>query len=200
MTDTDILLVAKQVWQREAKEIQRLGEYAQNDSFVAVVRLLAEHKGRVITSGVGTSGVAARKGAHTLSCIEVPTLFLNPADAVHGAMGVVQPGDIVFLLSKGGGTEEITKLIPSLREKGTTLIAVTENRDSLLAMQSDLVLQVAVEQEADSFNMLATSSTVAVIAMFDAISVALMHLTRFTKKQFSIIHPGGAVGERLLHV
>lgn len=154
-------------------------------------------KGKIITSGCGTSGVAARKVAHTLSCIECPSLFLEPADAVHGGLGVVQEGDLVILFSKGGETKEISNLIAPSQIKKAFVIGVTENEKSSLATQSDLFLQVKVSQEPDDFNMLATSSIIATIAIFDAICIAITQLRGFTKEQFSIIHPGGAVGKRL---
>lgn len=178
--------------------MQRLEEYCDRNAFDACVRLLTNHTGRVAVCGVGTSGVAARKLAHSLSCIEIPAFFLNPADAVHGALGSVQKGDIVFLISKGGGTKEIVQVIPSLKAKDVMIIAITENPNSELGQSSDLLLKVAIEKEADTFNMLATTSTLAVIALFDAISIAVMQLTGYTKEQFAIIHPSGAVGDRLL--
>ncbi|NCB00948.1 MAG: SIS domain-containing protein [Spirochaetia bacterium] len=198
MTDSRIIEKAKEVWEIESQAIKQLIDRVDYESFIKVVHLLSSHKGRVITCGVGTSGVAARKGAHTLSCVNISTLFLNPADAVHGALGVVQKGDIVFLLSKGGGSKEIVQLISPLKEKGATIIAITENQESQLAKESDIILSVKVEKEADSFNMLATSSTLAVIAMFDALSVSVMELTHYSKEQFAVIHPSGAVGQRLL--
>jgi KpsF/GutQ family protein len=147
---------------------------------------------------VGTSAAAARKIAHSLCCIERPALFLSPGDAVHGGLGAVQPGDIAILISKGGGTGEIMNMVPSLREKKVFIVAVTEKEASPLAANSDLVVKVAIEREADEFNMLATTSTMAVVALFDAVAIALMTHTNYTREQFAIIHPGGAVGDRLL--
>jgi KpsF/GutQ family protein len=160
--------------------------------------MLAECKGKIITSGAGTSAAAARKIAHSLSCVERPSLFLSPADAVHGGLGVVQPGDVAILISKGGGTKELLALVPALETKQVAIIGVTENGESPLARASDLLLKVRVEKEADEFNMLATTSTMAVIAVFDAVAIALMQYTGYTREQFAVIHPGGAVGERLL--
>jgi KpsF/GutQ family protein len=198
METSEIKAIAKRVWDTAAYEMERMEKVYDEQVFCDIVRMLANHTGRVVTSGVGTSGVAARKLAHSLSCIERPSCYLNPADAVHGAMGFVQSGDIVFLLSKGGGTSEVVQLIPALRQKHVTIIAVTERLDSPLAQQSDRVLHVQVEREADPFNMLATTSILAVIAMFDALCIAVMEMTGYTKDQFAVIHPGGAVGERLL--
>jgi KpsF/GutQ family protein len=198
MTDNEIQAVASHVWTTASQELLRLHEYNDKEVFVRCVRMLALHTGRVVVTGVGTSGVAARKFAHSLSCIEVPAIYLNPADAMHGAMGLVQKGDLVFLISKGGGTKEIMQLIPSLRHKQVSLIAVSENKQSPLVEQTDMFLHVEVQHEADSFNMLATTSILAVIAMFDAICIAVMQLKGYTKEQFAVIHPGGAVGDRLV--
>lgn len=160
--------------------------------------MIGECRGRIVTSGAGTSGSAAKKVAHTLSCIERPAFFLSPSDAVHGALGSVQHGDIAILFSKGGGTHEILEMIPALKSKHVKLIGVTENIESALAADSDVALVVRVKHEADRFNMLATTSTVAVLAVFDALCVVLMDLLSFCREQFAIIHPGGAVGARLL--
>ena len=199
MSDQDISRIALHVWRTAAHEMIRLEEYHDRQAFVACVRLLAIHKGRVAVAGVGTSGVAAKKLVHSLCCIEVPAFYLNPADAVHGALGSVQEGDIVFLISKGGGTREIIQMIPSLQAKKTTIVAITENPESVLGVSCDILLRVAIEREADTFNMLATTSTLTVIALFDALAIAVMQVTGFTQEQFAIIHPSGAVGDRLLH-
>jgi D-arabinose 5-phosphate isomerase GutQ len=113
-------------------------------------------------------------------------------------LGLVQPGDVVIAISKGGVTRELLNLVPASKTKQAFLIAVTENPDSPLARAADLLLRVKVEREPDPFNMLATASTLAVIAVFDAVCIALMHQTGYTREQFAVIHPGGAVGERLL--
>jgi KpsF/GutQ family protein len=152
-----------------------------------------------VTSGCGTSATAARKIAHSLSCIERPSFFLTPSDAVHGALGSVQSDDVAILISKGGGTHEIVAMLPAFASKSVPVIAVTERPDSPLARAAELVVPVRIEREADEFNMLATTSTMAVIAWFDAVCIALMRETGYTRQQFAVIHPGGAVGERLTH-
>ncbi|MDC7245960.1 MAG: DUF4432 family protein [Sphaerochaetaceae bacterium] len=193
-----ISAIASHVWRTAEYELHRLGEYFDRNAFVSCVNMLADHKGRVAVSGAGTSGVAARKFVHSLNCVEIQSYFLNPADAVHGALGSVGDSDLVFLISKGGGTREIVQLIPSLKAKNATIVAVTENEGSVLALSSNLVLKVAINKEADEFDMLATTSTLAVVALFDALAIAAMQVTHFTKEQFAIIHPSGAVGDRLL--
>jgi KpsF/GutQ family protein len=185
-------------WSIGAAELGRLHSYIDKDSFAQLVKVLGETGGRTAISGVGTSGAAAKKIAHSLCCIERPAFFLSPDDGVHGGLGAVQPGDVVILISKGGGTEEIVRLIPSLKAKKTFIIAVTENETSALARAANLLLRIRVDREADGFNMLATTSTMAVIAVFDAACIALMAYTNYTREQFAVIHPSGAVGERLL--
>ena len=193
-----MLQTARQVWKTGAAELLRLCDTLDPESIEGCVRLIAGCKGRIITAGVGTSGAAARKISHSLSCIECPAFFLDPGDSVHGALGVAQPGDVAILISKGGGTREIVNMIGALETKEVSIIGVTENAESVLAKHSDTVLHVKVMKEADSFNMLATTSTMAVVAVFDAICIVLMKYKGYTREQFAIIHPGGAVGDRLL--
>jgi KpsF/GutQ family protein len=178
--------------------LSRLEEIIDQEALSRCVEVIGSCKGRILTAGVGTSGAAAKKIAHSLSCIERPSFFLSPGDAVHGAPGAAQEGDVAILISKGGGTREIVNIIPALQTKKVFIIGVTENEDSVLARESDLLIKVKIEREADAFNMLATTSTMAVVAVFDAICIALMYYTNYTREQFVIIHPGGAVGERLL--
>ena len=117
--------------------------------------------------------------------------------AVHGGLGVLQKNDIIIALSRGGKTKEILDIIPAIKEKGAKLITVTENEESELAIAGDLILKIKIDKEADPFNMLATSSTMAILAVFDAIMVLIMIQESYKKDQFAVIHPGGAVGERL---
>ena len=197
MTTEEIWTSACGVWDTAAQELSRLALSVDRAALVRCVESLAACRGRIVTMGCGTSAAAARKIAHTLSCIERPSFFLSPSDAPHGALGAVQPGDIVILVSKGGGTKELLGLVPSLKAKRASLIVVTENADSPLARASDLLVKVKVECEADPFNMLATTSTMAVVAVFDAVCIALMKYTGYTREQFAVIHPHGAVGDRL---
>jgi KpsF/GutQ family protein len=189
---------ACRTWAVGASELERLSSSIDKTSFERLVETIGNMTGRIAVAGVGTSGAAAKKIAHSLSCIERPAFFLSPADAVHGGLGLVQPGDVAILISKGGGSSEIMNLIPALRAKKIRIVAVSEDEASPLAVAADLLLKVRVEREADPFNMLATTSTMAVIAVFDAVCIALMAYTNYSRSQFAIIHPSGAVGERLL--
>ena len=199
MTDQEILSEINRCLTMEAESIAQLRQTLEQEAVLAAANALMNCKGKVILSGCGTSAMAARKIAHSLCCIEIPALFLSPADAVHGALGVLQQEDILILISKGGNTQELVNLIPACKTKGALLIGVSENPESVIAMQADIYLKVKVEQEPCRFNMLATASTLAVIATFDAICIALMQMTGYTREQFAVIHPGGAVGERLLN-
>ncbi|MBQ6655532.1 MAG: SIS domain-containing protein [Erysipelotrichaceae bacterium] len=181
----------------EAREIDRLREYADFAVLSEVVEKIAACRGKVVITGCGTSAAAAKKIVHSLTVIDIPAVFLVPSDAVHGSLGVLQKDDIVVFISKGGNTSELTAFAANARQKADTLITVSENEDSLLAQQSDIFVKVKIEREPDEFNMLATASTMAVIAVFDAICVALMKYRGFTRESFALNHPGGAVGERL---
>lgn len=152
---------------------------------------------KIITCASGSSGIAAKKFAHTLCCIERPAQFLPPCEAMHGGLGAVQKGNIVVLVSRGGKTAELLPVLDVSIKKGATVIGVTENMDSPIAKQSDIVLPMHIEKESDKYNMQATSSYIATIALFDALICAVMEETDYKKEQFALIHPGGAVGERL---
>lgn len=185
-------------WNVEADSIRSLADKTDMDAVMRAVEVLSQMKGKAIVAGCGTSGAAAKKIAHSLCCVERPAAFLSPADAVHGALGMLQKDDVLILITKGGNTAEIVNFIPACKDKGAFLIGVTENENSVLAKEADLFLKVKVDKEPCPFNMLATASTLAVISLFDAICIALMVETGYTKEQFLRIHPGGAVGERLL--
>lgn len=197
MDDKKIWMQAKKVWDIESTALSGLSDSIDRDEFLTCVKLIAGCKGRIITTGAGTSAVAAKKISHSLSCIERPSFFLVPSDAVHGALGAVCSGDIVILISKGGNTKEVVDLIGPLKAKKAVLLGVTEDYNSSLAKNCDYVLKVSSAKEADSFNMLATTSTLAVVSVFDAICIVLMEITGFTIERFAVIHPEGAVGQRL---
>ncbi len=165
-------------------------------AFEAAARALSDCD-RIITSASGSSGVAAKKFAHTLCCIERPAQFLPPCEAMHGGLGAVQKGNVVVLVSRGGKTAELLPVLDVALKKGATVIGVTENLDSPIGRHADIVLPMHIERESDKYNMQATASFVATIALFDALICAVMEETDYQKSQFALIHPGGAVGERL---
>lgn len=198
MTREDILSEVRRTLTIEAQSVQKLTDELNEDAVLQVANAIADCKGKIILSACGTSAMAAKKIAHSLNCIERPALFLTPSDAVHGGLGVLQADDIFILISKGGNTGELTRLIPACKTKKALLISVSENEGSQLAQAADIFLKVKVEMEPCRFNMLATASTMAVVATFDAICIALMQMTGYTREQFAVIHPAGAVGDRLL--
>ncbi|MDQ1004891.1 KpsF/GutQ family protein [Neobacillus niacini] len=182
---------------KESEAIEEINANLDEEQINKIVELVMDCKGKIITTGCGTSAAAAKKIAHTLSCIECPALFLSPSDAVHGGLGVVRNQDIVIVFSKGGETQEINNIIPSCKVKGATIIAITESEGSYIAREADALLKIKVSKEPDDFNMLATSSILATIAVFDAICIAITRFRGFTKEQFAVIHPGGKVGNTL---
>jgi D-arabinose 5-phosphate isomerase GutQ len=134
-----------------------------------------------------------------MCCIERPARFISPAEAVHGASGFLQAGDVMLLASRGGQTAELLPILSICKQKGVTIIAVTENLDSPLASGADIVLQLLVTKEVDRYNMQGTTSFTVLSVLFDALQAALIEETGFQSEQFACIHPGGAVGARLNH-
>lgn len=182
---------------QESHNLLEAYDSLEKDSVEQVVGLIKDCRGKIILSACGTSAMAARKITHTLNVVGRPALFLNPADASHGGLGVLQPQDIMILISKGGETGELLPIEKVARVKQIKTVVVTENRESQLARQSDCVLFVKVQKEPDQFNMMATGSTLAVISVFDAICILISKEEGYTKEDLALIHPGGAVGKRL---
>ena len=190
----------ERVVKSEGEAILSLLQTVDQDTVSRIVELLIKvkaEKRRVITVGCGTSGAAAKKIAHSLCCVEIPATFLSPATAAHGAMGYIQEGDLVILVTKGGSTAELLGLLPCCKEKGAIVVGVCENEGSKLAQAADIFLKVRIESEPCPWGLLATASTLAVIAVWDAIIITAMQYNGFTREQFLCIHPGGAVGEKL---
>lgn len=187
----------RHVWDIEAQEVARLSEYVDLEVAEQVMALIAGCTGKVIVTACGTSAAAAKKVVHSLAVIDVPAVFLVPSDAVHGSLGIIRPEDVVIFISKGGNTSELTRFLPNVKGKGATIVGVGEDPQSAIGRTSDVFLTVKIEREPDEFNMLATASTMAVIAVFDAICIALMREQAFSLDDFALNHPQGAVGERL---
>lgn len=180
----------------EADSIRKALDKIDKVPFGKAVDALAKAK-RIATSGCGHSGIACRHFAHSLCCIELPARFISPSEALHGASGFIQKGDAAVLASRGGKTSELLPLLKIFRQKGATVIGITENMESPIAMESDIVIKMHVERETDKYDSQGTTSFVVLSAIFDALQVALIEETGFKNEQFAIIHPGGAVGERL---
>jgi arabinose-5-phosphate isomerase len=159
-----------------------------------------EGRGRVVVTGMGKSGIIAQKIAATLSSTGSPALFLHPAEAVHGDLGALMPGDVVIALSASGETEEILRLLPLLKRKGDALVSFCCNMNSTLATASDVTLDCSVEREACGLNLAPTASTTAMLALGDALAIAVSLRKGFRAEDFAELHPGGKLGKRLARV
>lgn len=180
----------------ESKAVLDVLECVNTEAFGRAVDAMS-HCDKIITSGCGGSGIAAKKFAHSLCCIEKNGYFLSPSEALHGGLGCVKKEDVVLLLSRGGKTAELMPIVSVCNEKKATLIAVTENNDSPLALRSQILIPMHVEQESDPCGIMTTTSFVMAVALFDAMLSAIMVETGYRIEQFALIHPGGAVGELL---
>ena len=180
----------------ESKAIENIVGYLDKESFAEAVNILSTCP-KIITCASGSSGIAAMKFAHSLCCIERNARFLAPAEAVHGGMGCIKKGDAVVIVSRGGQTVELLPIIDVCNIKGAILIAITENINSTLAKKAQIVVPLKIERESDKYNVMATSSFIATVAVFDAMLCAVMEETDYKLEQFALIHPGGSVGERL---
>ena len=180
----------------EAAAISEIIDYLDIDRFYEAVEVLSSCP-KIITCASGSSGIAAKKFSHSLNCIERNAQFLSPALAIHGGMGCMKAGDAVVMVSRGGKTAELLPIIDVCRKKGVTLIGVTENLESPLARSSQIIIPMKIKKESDPLNVMATTSFVVTIAIFDALLAAIMEVTGYQLAQFALIHPGGAVGNRL---
>ena len=168
-----------------------------NADFVKAVKTIADSKGRLIVSGIGKSAIIAQKIVATLNSTGTPSVFMHAADAIHGDLGMIQTDDIVLVISKSGNSPEIKALAPLVKNFGNTLIGMVGNIESFLALNSDIVLNTTVEQEACPINLAPTSSTTAQMVMGDALAVCLMEIKEFNSSDFAKYHPGGALGKKL---
>ena len=192
-----VLALARDVLATEAKAIAELATRL-GDAFVAAVNLLLHCRGRVIVSGIGKSGHIARKLAATLASTGTPAFFVHPAEASHGDLGMITPGDVVVMLSNSGETDELVLLTPHLKRQGAKIVALTGNEQSSLAQAADVHLDVAVDAEACPLGLAPTASTTATLALGDALAIALLDARGFSVEDFARSHPGGPLGRRLL--
>ncbi len=188
---------AKEVIRQQAGQIQALAEKI-GDDFIRAVDILRSCSGRVILTGMGKSGMIARKIAGTLNSTGTPAMYLHPSDGVHGDLGVVTKDDVVMIFSKSGDTDELSQLIPPFKRLGVPIIGIVGKTDSPLAAKCDVVLDATVESEADSFDLVPTTSATAALVLGDALAVVLLEQRGFSPEDFAIRHPGGALGRRLL--
>lgn len=187
---------AKAVYTIEKECIEGLEKVFDEESFEKAVELL-KNAPRIGTCGCGHSGIICQHLAHLLCCIERPARFISPAEAVHGATGFLQEGDVMVFASRGGKTKELIPIIDICKKKNIKIISVTENMESILAQSSDVVLKQYVNRETDKYNSQGTTSTTALCVIFHTLTTALIEETDYKNESFAIIHPGGAVGERL---
>jgi len=192
-----ILEMARRVLKIEADAVAALIPRL-DERFVRAVELLVECRGRVVLTGMGKSGFIAKKIAATLTSTGTPALYLHPADGLHGDLGMIVQGDVVVAVSNSGGTTEIIEILPALKRFGVTLISLVGNLQSPLAKESDVALDVGVDEEACPLNLAPTASTTAALAMGDALAVSVFEKRGFKAEDFAVLHPRGRLGRRLL--
>ena len=193
----DIKKLAREVFEIEAKEIASLS-HRLTDDFEHAIHAIHQSSGKLIVSGMGKSGIIGKKIAATLASTGTPSFFLNPGEAYHGDLGMIEHNDIVLLISNSGETDEILKLIPFLKYQKNCTISMSGNEESTLAKNTKYHLNISVEKEACPLLLAPTSSTTATLVMGDAIAVTLMKLRDFKEENFAKFHPGGSLGRRLL--
>ena len=188
---------AKQVIRKQAQAILDL-ENRINEQFTKAVELILNCKGRVIVTGMGKSGIIARKIAATLASTGTAALYLHPAEGVHGDLGIVRREDVVIVVTKSGDTDEVYQLFPLFKRFGIPIISLLGNVNSPVAEKSDVVIDVSVPEEAGGDNLIPTSSTTAALVMGDALALALLEERHFSPEDFALLHPGGNLGRKLL--
>jgi arabinose-5-phosphate isomerase len=198
-TSKNTIATAKRVLRIEAEAIAGLIDRL-DERFEKAVELLHSCKGRVVVTGLGKSGLIGRKIAATLASTGTPSLFLHAADALHGDLGVMAPGDILLAVSSSGETEEMVELIEPAKRIGVQIVAMTSNPRSTLAAASDIVLDIAVKEEACPLNLAPTASTAAALAMGDALAIALLDRREFKEEDFAALHPAGRLGKKLRRI
>ena len=196
MTDNEIIQKGREVIRIESEAVANLANSIDGE-FIKAVNVIYESTGRVVLTGMGKSGLIARKIVATLNSTGTPSIYLHPTDALHGDLGMVRKEDVVILISKSGTTEEITNLLPMLKRMKVTLIAMAGIKDSRLVNECDIFLNIGVKEEACPHDLAPTASTTATLAMGDALSVALLQKRGFTAEDFAFLHPGGSLGKRL---
>ena len=199
LTPDEQLDYAREIIQLEARTLLRLSSRL-DDRFTAAIALLRGCRGLVVSSGMGKAGDIARKITGTLTSTGTRSVFLDPAGAIHGDLGVVHFGDVVIMFSQSGETEEVVRLLPSLMEAGASLVAITARSESTLGKAATVVLELGAVQEACSLGLAPSTSTTAMAALGDALALVTSRLREFTPEDFARNHPGGSLGRRLARV
>lgn len=187
---------AMEAFKIESESLMATAEVIDKAEFERAVEVLSKAE-RIASAGCGHSGIACQHFAHLMCCIERPARFISPAEAVHGGLGYIQKGDVIVLASRGGKTDELMPIADICKNKGATVIGITENLASPLAQKSDIVIAMKVTRECDKYNCQGTTSFTVLAAIFDALQTAVLENTGFKNEEFAVIHPGGAVGKRL---
>ncbi len=196
MIKNEAIQAARAAYDIEAACITEMKEFVDDAQFAKAIELLSNAE-RIGTCGCGHSGIICQHMAHLMCCIERPARFISPAEAVHGASGYLQKGDVMIFASRGGKTAELLPIVDICKAKGVSIISVTENMESPLAKAADVVLKQHVNRETDKWNAQGTTSTTALCMIFHALQAGVIEQTGYQAEQFALIHPGGAVGERL---
>jgi D-arabinose 5-phosphate isomerase GutQ len=194
--DPEIVSRAYEAFRIEAESLAATAEVLDPEQFAKAVEVLSTAE-RIGASGCGHSGICCQHFCHLMCCVERPARFISPAEAVHGALGFIQKGDVMLLASRGGKTDELIQIMNICRGKGAVIITVTENLESPLAAGADIVLAMKVTRECDRYNCQGTTSFAVTSAIFDALQCAVLDNTGFENGRFAVIHPNGAVGKRL---
>ena len=188
--------MAKNAYRIESECILKMLDFFDEDVYSEAVGLL-KNAARIGAAGCGHSGIICQHFAHLMCCIERPARFISPAEAVHGGTGYLQEGDVMVLASRGGKTQELLPILDICKKKGVKVITITENLESPLALGADVVIKQYVNRETDKYNCQGTTSSVSLAVIFHVLQTALIEETDFQNEQFALVHPGGAVGERL---
>ena len=196
MISKEAILAGQNAYDIEAACITGMKDYFDEEAFSKAVELLSNAP-RIGAAGSGHSGIICQHFAHLMCCIERPARFISPAEAIHGATGFLQEGDVMVFASRGGKTKELLPIVDICKAKGVKIITVTENLESPLAAAADVVLKQYVNRETDKWNAQGTTSTTALCMIFHSLQAAIIEHTGYRAEQFALIHPGGAVGERL---
>lgn len=196
ISGTEMVAKAREVVEREAQAVRALADQF-DDSLADIIALLLNCQGHVLVAGAGTSHAMARRFAHLLSCCGTPALCINAADSIHGGAGAITSNDVVFIISKGGHSAEINRFAEIARERGAKIIAQTENLGSPLGQMSNAVFNVRAVGDVDPYGMIATGSSLVNGAAGDALCVLLLELRGYSRDEFGMTHPGGAVGKKL---
>lgn len=187
----------KDMFSAYRKAIMDLEERLQ-DSFMQAVSLIASHQGNIIICGMGKSGLVGQKITATLTSTGTPSVFLHPAEAIHGDLGIVRPKDVVILISNSGETEEVVRLLPALRRLDAKIISLVGNPNSTMAKASHVLLDASIDKEACPLNLAPTTSTLSALVVGDALAIALMERSGFQEEDFARTHPGGKLGRKLI--